>query len=81
MPIEKEIFAPIDAKRKMSVKNALFATQELIEVDRAKDRVLASISVSCPPAVPIVFSGEEINENAIKIMEYYQIEKFFVVKE
>ena len=74
-------FRPINLKRKMSIKKALFSSEELLEVDNAEGRILSSINVSCPPAVPIVISGEQIDENAISVMKYYGVEKCFVVKE
>lgn len=69
------------ADRKMSIKEALFSREEKVKVKDAKGRVIASISVSCPPAIPLIFSGEMVDENAIKIMEYYGIKECFVVKE
>jgi hypothetical protein len=57
------------------------SSEELLEVDNAEGRILSSINVSCPPAVPIVISGEQIDENAISVMKYDGVEKCFVVKE
>lgn len=73
-------FNPINLERKMSIKQALFSSEELIDVDNAEGRILSSINVSCPPAVPIVISGEQIDKNAISVMKYYGVEKCFVVK-
>ena len=36
-------------------------------------------AVGCPPAVPIVMSGEEIDENIISCLEYYDIKECAVV--
>lgn len=67
--------------RKMSIKDAIFSKEEKVNVKDAKGRVVSSISVSCPPAIPLIFSGEVIDDNSIKIMEYYGIKECFVVKE
>jgi arginine/lysine/ornithine decarboxylase len=79
--IKKPNFKPLKLERKMNIKQALFSSEELLEVDNAEGRILSSINVSCPPAVPIVISGEVIDENAISVMKYYGVEKCFVVKE
>lgn len=67
-------------QKAMSVRSALFMPFEEIDIKDAKDRILHSPMVSCPPAVPIVVSGEIISENAIKVFEYYKISKVKVIK-
>ena len=78
--IQKKVFKHLTPIRKMSVKEAIFSNQETVDIDDASDRILASVNVSCPPAVPILYSGEVIDQNAIEIMKYYNIEKCSVVK-
>ena len=65
----------------MSIKQALFSREEKVDINNAKGRIISSISVSCPPAIPLIFSGEVVDDNAIKIMKYYGIKECFVVKE
>ncbi len=79
--IKKKVFNSINPIKKMSIKKALFSKQETVDVDSAKGRILASANLSCPPAVPILYSGEIIDDNAIEIMKYYNIDKCSVVKE
>lgn len=79
-PIERQNFKEINPTRKLSIKDALFSKQEMVDIDNAKGRILASVNLSCPPAVPIIYSGEVIDDNAIEIMKYYQIKQCFVVK-
>ena len=66
--------------RRMSVREAMLGAQEIVPVKKAVGRICAAPTVSCPPAVPIVISGEEITEEAIEIFRYYGIEKIAVVK-
>ena len=80
---------PIDEKppvlncpvQRMRARDALFSAQETLPVEQARGRVLASASVTCPPAVPVVVCGEEIDESAVRCFQYYGIEKCTVVKE
>ena len=68
-------------KRRMSPRDAMLSPSEEIPVCEAEGRVLASVSVSCPPAVPIAVYGEEITEEAILAFRYYGIESCRVVTE
>ena len=59
---------------------ALFSACESLPVGQCLGRVLAAPTVSCPPAVPIVVSGERIDETALALFEYYGIEHCLVIK-
>ena len=59
----------------------MFSMQETLPVEKAIGRVLSSASVTCPPAIPIVVCGEEVNETAAACFRYYGIENCSVVKE
>lgn len=71
---------PDRSERKMSVREAVFSPKVQISVKETLGRVLSEPSVGCPPAVPIVVSGEVVTESAIKCFEYYGIDKIKVVK-
>ena len=67
-------------ERVMSIRDAAMAAKETISAKESLGRILSDVSVSCPPAVPIVVSGERIDEDAIRCFEYYGIETCTVVK-
>jgi len=64
----------------MSMKKALTLDSETIDVKDAINRVVACPTVSCPPAVPVLFGGEKITSEAIEMFDYYGITKVKVVK-
>ena len=64
----------------MSIREALFSPKEIIDASESEGRILASFSVSCPPAVPIAVMGEVINKNTIEAFKYYKTEKIEVIK-
>lgn len=66
--------------KKMSVRDAVFAESETVDVDNSIGRICASPTVSCPPAVPIAVSGEEITEEVAELFKYYGTDKILVVK-
>ena len=65
---------------RFSLRRAMLGPQEIIPVESACGRICASPTVSCPPAVPIVISGEEITKNAIRIFRLYGVETVAVMK-
>lgn len=65
----------------MTMHSALFAPSEEVAVDKAIGRILATPTVSCPPAIPIAVCGEVIDEKAVEVFKYYRINTILVVKE
>ncbi len=68
-------------ERVMRIRAAVMAESETVLAEESLGRVLAAITVGCPPAVPIVVSGERIDENALQCFRYYGISHVDVVKE
>lgn len=67
-------------ERVINIRQAMLSHSELVPVDMAVGRICAAPTVSCPPAVPIVVSGEEITADDIELFKYYGIDKVSVVK-
>lgn len=80
VPTEKMLPSLKMAPQKMSVREAIMSGQTLLPVGESLGRICASPTVSCPPAIPIVVSGEEITKNALALLEYYGITEIHVVK-
>ena len=55
----------VEPKAACSPRQAVFGERERIPVGESAGRILANLSVSCPPAVPILMCGEEIEEAII----------------
>ena len=68
-------------KRVISIREALFAPSERIPTKNSIGRICASPSVSCPPAIPPIISGERIDADTLKILLYYGIDEIDVIKE
>ena len=71
----------IPPQRVMSVREALLSPAEVLPISECVGRVAAAATVGCPPAVPIVVSGEIIDEGAVACFRYYGIETCMVIKE
>ncbi len=68
------------AEKLMSIRDAVFAPHEYVASEDAVGRICASPTVSCPPAIPIVVSGEIITDDAVELFELYGISEIEVVK-
>ena len=74
-----KLLEAVKGKQEISVRRAMFSHQEKIAIEDAKGRICASPTVGCPPAIPIVVSGEIISDEAIRMFQYYGIKEVFVV--
>lgn len=68
-------------ERVLSAKEATFVKSQTLSVSECAGKVLSEATIGCPPAVPIVISGERISEEAVKCFEYYGIENVEIVIE
>lgn len=66
-------------RRLLSLREAALSPAEVIPASESVGRVLAAASVGCPPAVPIVVCGEEIDPAALSCFAYYGIKACTVV--
>ena len=64
----------------MSPREAALSPSEMLPLDECIGRVCALATVGCPPAVPIVVSGEVIDETAAETLRYYGVTECLVVK-
>lgn len=75
---ESVTLCPARCIQKCSVREAFFAQHEQVLVQEAVGRICGAPTVGCPPAIPIVVSGELIDENAVELLMHYKIEKITV---
>jgi arginine/lysine/ornithine decarboxylase len=64
----------------LTPRQAILSPSEIVSLDDALGRICAAPTVSCPPAVPIVISGERISGEHIAAMKYYGHSTIEVVK-
>ncbi len=62
-----------------SPRKALFSRQKTVPVAEATGLICGTPTVSCPPAIPIAVSGERINEEIIRVFQYYGISTVQIV--
>ena len=95
--LEQALFSAIEEKRgvlttksappqtmppvRMTPRQAILKRNETIPTTQAVGRIAASPTVSCPPAIPIVISGEEITNEVVKCLLHYGMDTVSVVKE
>ncbi|MBQ9778941.1 MAG: amino acid decarboxylase [Clostridia bacterium] len=64
-----------------SIRTALLSPAETVDLQNAIGRICATPSVSCPPAVPIVMSGERVTKQHVLLCQRYGIDALRVIKE
>ena len=64
----------------MTPRAAIMAPSELLPIENCVGRVVAALTVGCPPAVPVVVSGERVDAEHLPVLQYYGVEKLRVVK-
>ena len=69
----------VKSSQKLTLRQAVLAKSQWLETEKATGKICASPTVSCPPAVPVIVSGEEITASAVKILKAYGTEKIKVV--
>ena len=62
------------------MRQAVFAPQEQVPTEQAVGRICAMPTVSCPPAIPIVVSGEKITSAAVRLMQKYHVMQAAVLR-
>lgn len=80
MNLKKKKLSLVKSKAEMSIREALFAPSETVDVEKSIGRICASPTVSCPPAIPIAVSGEKITHEHIELFKIYGINKISVIK-
>ena len=70
----------IRPKRRVSIREAVFSESERVAVADAVGRICAAPTVACPPAVPIVISGEEIDGQAASLFSHYGLQYVEVLR-
>jgi len=65
----------------LSPRQAMFAPWEWVAVEESAGRIAAAPTVGCPPAVPIVVSGERINTQTVALLKYYGFSQTAVIAE
>lgn len=64
----------------LTPREATMSASEIVPVTESIGRILSFATVGCPPAVPIVVSGERIDTHAVRAFEYYGINNCVVIK-
>ena len=79
-PLDTRPPRPGRGKRLLSIRQAMLSPTRRLPVERCGGRILGEASVGCPPAVPIVVCGEEIDADALACFRYYGVETCAVVR-
>ncbi len=71
---------PEPAEQALSMREAALSAWEAVPLSQAAGRICGPVQVPCPPAVPLVISGERITPEWCDLMRFYGIETITVVR-
>lgn len=67
-PARRRMLPMVIGKQAVSIRQALFSPHETVPAEQSLGRICGAPTVSCPPAIPIVVSGEQIGEEAVELL-------------
>ena len=79
-PLPGPQFSVRTPKKVCSIRQAMLSPQEKIPVEQAEGRILADPCAGCPPAVPVLIAGEQIDAEAVRCFRYYGTGSCMVIK-
>ena len=68
-------------QKAMPIRQAVFSNSQTVDIHDSIGKTLANVTVSCPPAVPVLVSGEVIDNSAVECFSYYGIDTCDIVIE
>lgn len=77
-PIEKSFYSHIYARAVTSPREAYFKAKEIIPTLNAGGRICAESISPCPPGIPLIMPGENIDNDTARAIYDYGIEKIKV---
>ncbi len=79
-PIEEKSPVLKVAKKIMSVAEAVNLPTKIVPIQQAEGKIAGLINAYCPPAIPIVVSGEQIDSSAIECLKYYKVKQVEIIE-
>jgi len=75
-----ENIAPTKPKKALEIKDAMLAKRKTVKTSHSLGKILASTSISCPPAIPIAISGEIVDQDVILQLQKYGIDEIEIIE-
>ena len=69
----------IKAQKVLTIREAALSPSEILPISKCEDKILSTVTVGCPPAVPILVCGERITKEVLNCFRYYGITECSVV--
>ncbi len=70
-----------EPQKVMSIREAVMSVSKTVAVKDSVGKTAGNVTVSCPPAVPVVVSGELIDESVLSCFSYYGINECEIIEE
>ncbi len=70
-PPKLEPLMPRRVEQVITLREGSFASHEWVELSQAEGRVLGTLSIPCPPCVPLCMPGERLTADWLVLYRYY----------
>ena len=67
-------------KKEISIREAMMSDSVTLPVSECVGKIVSTVTLGCPPAIPIAAPGEVIDEKILAAFQYYGITECSVVK-
>ena len=67
-PLKTESISIKPAKKALSIKQAVMSNSQALPLEKAIGKIAADTYVCCPPAIPVIVPGEEIDEENARLL-------------
>ncbi len=79
-PIKQIPPTPALKNKVVSLNDALYAPKMKQPIEDCIGKISASFDAICPPAIPLVLPGEELDADTVQSIKYYGAEEWIVIK-
>ena len=79
-PVPQAVYLVVKPKKELSIREAVFRSQETVPSESAAGRICGGIQTPCPPGIPIVMPGERIDAQTAEALRLYGVKTVSVLK-
>ena len=79
-PIKQEFITFLPQKKAMTIAQATLYKTQTVKTDLAIGKIAGQTKIACPPAIPIIVSGEIISEQTVEKLKRFNIDQVEIIK-
>ena len=69
----------VKTQKALTIREAALSPSKTLPISECEGKILSAVTVSCPPAVPILVCGEKITKEVLDCFRYYGVTECSVI--